>query len=428
MNHLRSCERGQVLPLFCLSMFVLIGFLALAVDVGMLWTQRRHMQTAADAAAVAAAVALREGDNVTSAGQSAATINSFTNGASSVTVTINNPPSAGAYAGNASYVEAVVEQPQPTFFLRALGYDTVDISTRAVSGTINGPACMYALDPTDSKAFSESGGTSSIVANCGLLVKSTSTDGLDVSGGGTLEASSIGVVATAYTNSSSTISPTPVTKIAPFGDPLAGVAEPSVGTCTPSTVSGHGYTSTGGDTISQGTYCGGIIVSGGKTLNLNPGTYVLLGGGLQVSGTSNLIGSGVTFFNTVWMSDDPLTDKVGSATNYKPIVFSGGSATNLTAPSSGSLQGILFFQDRNLPSGDTGPSGPQNTISGGSGAVITGAMYFPSTPLYFSGGSSVIPLNAILIGDIINISGGTHLSSDYSSIGGSPIKSDALYE
>jgi hypothetical protein len=53
---------------------------------------------------------------------------------------------------------------------------------------------------------------------------------------------------------------------------------------------------------------------------------------------------------------------------------------------------------------------------------------FPTTPLYFSGGSTVTPLNAILIGDIINISGGTHLSSDYSSIGGSPIKSDALYE
>jgi hypothetical protein len=219
-----------------------------------------------------------------------------------------------------------------------------------------------------------------------------------------------------------------VTKIAPFGDPLAGVPEPTVGTCTPSTASGHGYTSTGGDTISAGTYCGGIIVSGGKTLNLNPGTYVLLGGGLQVSGTSNLIGSGVTFFNTVWNESDPLADKVGNSQQYKPVVFSGGSATALTAPSSGSLQGILFFQDRNLPSGDTGPSGPQNTISGGSGATITGAMYFPGTPLYFSGGSSVTPLNAILIGDIINISGGTHLSSNYSSIGGSPIKSDALYE
>ena len=428
MNRLRRLEHGQVLALVTMSIVILLGFLALAVDVGMLWSTRRYMQTAADAAAVAAAVALREGDDVITAGRRAATHNSFTDGSSSVTVTINNPPILGPYAGNANYVEAIVEQPQPTYFLRALGYTTVDVSTRAVSGEINGPACMYSLDPTNSKTFSESGGTSSIVANCGLLVKSTSTDGLDVSGGGTLSASSIGVVATAYNNSSSTITPTPVTKIAPFGDPLAGVPQPTVGTCNALTTSGHGYTSTGGDTISQGTYCGGITVSGGKTLNLNPGTYVLLGGGLVVSGSSNLIGSGVTFFNTVWTASDPSADDVGNANQYKPIVFSGGSSTALTAPSSGSLQGILFYQDRNLPSGDTGPSGPQNTISGGSGATITGAMYFPSTPLYFSGGSSVTPLNAILIGDIINISGGTHLSSDYSTIGGSPIKSDALYE
>jgi Flp pilus assembly protein TadG len=429
MNRLFRQEHGQVLALVTMSMVILLGFLALAVDVGTLWSERRQMQTATDAAAVAAAVALREGDDVTTAGRSAASHNSFTNGSSSVSVTINNPPASGPYAGNASYVEAIVEQPQPTYFLRALGYTTVDVSTRAVSGEINGPACMYALDPTDSKTFSESGGTSSIVANCGLLVLSTDTDGLDVSGGGTLSASSIGVVATAYNNSSSTISPTPVTKIAPFGDPLAGVAAPSVGACNALTTSGHGYSSTGGDTISQGTYCGGITVSGGKTLNLNPGTYVLMGGGLTVSGSSsNLVGTGVTFYNTVWTSSYAASLKVGNSNQYKPIVFSGGSATDLTAPSSGPLQGILFFQDRNLPSGDTGPSGPQNTISGGSGAIITGAMYFPTTPLYFSGGSSVVPLNAILVGDIINISGGTNLSSNYSSIGGSPIKSDALYE
>ncbi len=429
MNRLRRLEHGQVLALVAISMVILLGFLALAVDVGLLWNERREMQTAADAAAVAAAVALREGDDVTSAGKSAATHNSFTDGSSNVTVTINNPPASGTYAGNASYVEAIVDQPQPTYFLRALGYTSVDVSTRAVSGEINGPACMYSLDPTASKTFSESGGTSSIVANCGLLVKSTDTDGLDVSGGGTLHASSIGVVATAYGDSGgSSVSPTPVTKIAPFGDPLAGVTAPTVGPCNALTAGGNGHSAASGETISPGTYCGGITVSGGKTLNLNPGTYVLLGGGLTVSGTSNLVGTGVTFYNTVWSVSRVAADKVGNTNNYKAIVFSGGSSTALTAPSSGPLQGILFFQDRNLPSGDTGPSGPQNTISGGSGATFTGAMYFPSTPLYFSGGSSVVPLNAILIGDIINISGGTHLSSDYSSIGGSPIKSDALYE
>jgi hypothetical protein len=147
-----------------------------------------------------------------------------------------------------------------------------------------------------------------------------------------------------------------------------------------------------------------------------------------VSGSSNLIGSGVTFFNTVWRSSDPAGDKVGNSNQYKPIVISGGSSTDLTAPSTGSLQGILFFQDRNLPSADTGASGPQNTISGGSGAILTGGLYFPTTPLAFSGGSSVTPLSVILVGYTITVSGGTTLNSNFASIGGSPVKSETLYE
>jgi Flp pilus assembly protein TadG len=280
MNRVRGNQRGQILVLFCIASVVLMGFLALAVDIGLLWNERRAMQTAADAAAVAAAAALTDGDNVTTAGINAATLNSFINGSDNVTVTINNPPLSGAYSGNAAYVEAIVDQPQPTYFLRALGYTTVDVSTRAVSGEISGPACIYALDPTDSNTFSESGGSSKVVANCGLLVKSDNTSGLDVTGGGELSASSIGVVASSYSDSGgSTVSPTPVTNIAPFGDPLAGVPAPSVSACNSLTSSkGQGYTATNGATISQGTYCGGITVSGGNTLNLNPGTYVLMGG------------------------------------------------------------------------------------------------------------------------------------------------------
>ena len=417
MNRLRRLENGQVLALVTMSMVLLLGFLALAVDVGMLWSERRHMQTAADAAAVAAAVALREGLDVTTAGRSAATHNSFTNGSSTdgnlVTVTINNPPLSGAYAGNNSYVEAIVEQPQTTYFLRALGYNTVDVSTRAVSGTISGPACMYSLDPSANNAFVDSGGNSSITANCGLLVDSSSTSGLVDSGGATLTASSIGVVAPSEGQG-----PAGVTyNIAPFPDPLAGVSAPAVGACNPLTVAGNGYTANSNATISAGTYCGGITVNKPATLTLGAGTYVLLGGGLQVQGGAAITGTGVTFYNTQ-----------NATYQYKPIVISGGSTANLTAPDSGSLQGILFFQDRNLPANDTGPSGPQNTISGGSSGTMTGALYFPSTPLYFSGGSAGNAENAILVGDVINISGGTQLSSDYSTIGGSPIKSDALYE
>ncbi len=51
----RDGERGQVLVIAALLMTALVGFLALVVDVGNAYAQRRYMQNAADAAALAAA-------------------------------------------------------------------------------------------------------------------------------------------------------------------------------------------------------------------------------------------------------------------------------------------------------------------------------------------------------------------------------------
>jgi uncharacterized membrane protein len=49
-------ESGQSLIFVALSMAVLMGFMALAIDVGVLFRARRNMQIAADSAATAAAL------------------------------------------------------------------------------------------------------------------------------------------------------------------------------------------------------------------------------------------------------------------------------------------------------------------------------------------------------------------------------------
>src|SRR5271155_1473297 len=81
--------RGQILVLVAMLIIALMGFVALATDVGLLWSERVQMQTATDAAAVAAASALRSGANVTSAAQNVATINGFTNGTHNATVAVS---------------------------------------------------------------------------------------------------------------------------------------------------------------------------------------------------------------------------------------------------------------------------------------------------------------------------------------------------
>src|SRR5271170_1464698 len=146
-RHRRGLSRGQVMVLSAIAMVALMGMVAVATDIGLLWSERRQMQTATDAAAIAAATALRNDTNVTSAADNVASLNGFTNGAKSATITVNNPPAGGLYAGNSNYIEVIITQPEPTYFLRVLGYNSIPVSTRAVSGAITGPACIYALDP-----------------------------------------------------------------------------------------------------------------------------------------------------------------------------------------------------------------------------------------------------------------------------------------
>jgi Putative Flp pilus-assembly TadE/G-like len=416
------------------AMILIIGMAALAVDVGSLYATRRNMQTAADAAAVAGANALEAtcGTNsgctcesqssCGSAGQNLATFNGFANGgANSTTVTVASPNPAPANPANGVFVQATVSQAVPTYFLGALGYSTMNVSTTAIAGYAPTPNCIYIGDTSGSGTLTASGG-SGIVADCGLLVESTDSKGMVVSGGSTIAASSVGLVASSAQGISASsvtcggsTANCPQVGVSSSPDPLAylDAEEPTPGTCAAGTSASKGYKqSTTPATIGPGTYCDGITVPGGDVLNLNPGLYILTGsGGLNVSGGAKINGTGVTFYNT----------------GTGQITISGGkTVATLSAPvdsSAGGIPSVLFFQD------------PANTakatISGGSTDSLQGALYFPSTQmLTFSGGTSTNPQDVVLDAWEVTISGGSaFLSAPGASLGGGPpITTSRLYQ
>jgi hypothetical protein len=431
MSSIRKSESGQVMVLATAAILIILGFAAMAVDVGSFYAARRNMQTAADAAAIAGSNALKQkcGTNADctcenqtackSAGQDVASLNGYTDGTNSVTVTVKSPAAAPSPT-NGVYVEADVTQPVPTFFLRALGYNSMNVSTSAVAGYDTPPNCMITLDPTAANSFVASGG-SSVSANCGLVVDSSSTSGLVDSGGSTITAGSVGVAATSETQASSGVTPPYVPSVAPVADPLSTLAPPpqcsTSGGCSGVKCDFTNFHPGSSTSTTAGVYCGGITVSGGNSLTLGPGTYILVGGGLSVSGgSSSLSGTGVTFYNTY-----------NASNAYKAIALTGGSATTLSAPTSGPMNGILFFQDRNGPAGTSF----KNTVSA-SGGTFTGAIYFPTQNLTFSGGTSVsTPNNVSLIADTITFSGGktTYLGAGASGPGQTPpITTSRLYQ
>jgi hypothetical protein len=87
----------------------------------------------------------------------------------------------------------------------------------------------------------------------------------------------------------------------------------------------------------------------------------------------------------------------------------------------GSLAGILFFQDRSIVSNAV------NSFQGGTSVTLNGSLYFPSTPLNYSGGTDVSGTYSIIVARTISFSGGCKMNNDYSSLpAGSPIRGNAV--
>jgi hypothetical protein len=408
---LRRSDAGQVMILICLAIVTIMGLVGLVADVGSLQAQKQLLQTAADSAALAAGQEVSYGDSV-AAGDADAASNGFTNGQNGVVVTINNPPLNGPNTGKSGYIEVIVSRPEPTFFLRVLGWTTITISGRAMSALGNGPNCIYVLNPSAPSAMNLNGNIN-IQSACGLLVDSSSSSGLSVNGNISITASNIGVVGGYSSNGNVTLTPQPKTGILPAADPLAYVEAPSYGACSYNSFSLNGnYGSSGSPyQMNPGVYCGGMSFNGNLYVKFNAGTYVLAGGGMNFNGNATLTGTGVTFYNTTGTG------------GYKGIVLNGNITLNLSAPTSGSLSGILFFQDRSIAGGSA-----SSTINGNSGSTIDGALYFPTTTLTYNGNSSTNGYSIVVANEWI-VNGNSTLGNNYTSLAnGSPIKGLVLSE
>jgi hypothetical protein len=163
-------------------------------------------------------------------------------------------------------------------------------------------------------------------------------------------------------------------------------------------------------TFQPGKYFGGINITGNASVTSSPGTYILAGGGLTVTGNSTLQGTGVTFYNT---------SAAGYA--YAPIDLTGNETANLSAPTSGTYEGFLFFQDLSVAVGSAG-----STIVGNSSLTFDGIVYLPTTTLTYVGNSGGSAYTIIVAYDITMTGNSSFtIGNNYSSLAnGSPIKSE----
>lgn len=402
-------ERGQILVLSAFVIVALLAFAGLVIDVGYLYAEHRQAQNAADEAALAATYELFNGRSVADATTTAlayADENGFDNSGGSSTVTVNIPPTSGAHVGDPLYVEVIVSEQPPTFFIHVLIPGSSTVQARGVAGfpLFPVPYALVVLDPDDCQSFRQQGNASLTIAGGGVMVNSSCpSDALSKTGAGDLIVEgSIDVYGGYDVGGSGTISPEPNSVSWTVSDPLASLSPPSLGSPAPGSsgtaVNPDTWTVTsGGDfTLYPGTYYGGFYSNCTCTITLQPGIYIMAGGGFSKAGGARFVGDGVM----IYVTENP-TDPTGDGAP-KPFDLTGSGAMDLSPPTSGPYEGITLWQDEAITA---------DFKMRGSNDLISGIFYAPGATLDISGDSQFGTVQLIV--NSFQLSGNSPLDLTY---------------
>ena len=398
------------MTIFAFSLPFLFGAAALAIDLGYVRLLQVQLQTAADAAALAAVkelpdeiatrnraieyasknLAVAEHGNVVTNGDVKIgnwddATRTFTDGGTPL-----NSVRVVAQRSKANGNEVDL------FLANVIGIQEQDVGVSAIALLGDPLACVIALDPTGT-GVSINSGSSLVTFNCGIQVNSSSSSAITTNSGSSVtvnDGESFCVVGN-YTGSG--YNPAPETGCDPVPDPLAGLPIPPTGSCDHTTkvvVNG------GSQTLTPGRYCAGLEITSAGTADFEPGLYIIEGDKFTVNAGSTITGDDVTFF---------FADKDAI------VLFNQGSSVQLAASTGGPYTGILFFQNPGI--GDI----TVNEINSDSTSFLNGALYFPrgevrvNSDSTIGGGTSCMNLVAYQIN--LNSASDVEVGSNHASCG-----------
>ncbi|HUQ37376.1 MAG TPA: pilus assembly protein TadG-related protein [Aestuariivirga sp.] len=378
-------ETGNIAIVTALTVPLLAGAAGLGVETAFWYHKDLELQQAADKAAYTAALEKRAGSN-TSKILNAVTSIATDNGYEPGTLAVHYPPVAGAYAGNASAIEVDLAIELPRYFSGLFLHDTVRESVRAVALMQTASnACILALSKTQAHAALFAGNSDVKLVGCTVMSNSLTSDSVKVQGSAKLTTDCIIAVGNVDLTSGAqvTVCPAPITQAPPAADPFADLAIP--------TVSGNKTVGGGNSPIQPGNYTNGMNISGTRTMQ--PGIYVVSGGAFKINANANITGTGVTIYI-----------KAGTS-----VSINGNATVNLSAPTSGTYSGMLFFGDR---------TGTDNvTFNGTAASKLTGAIYFANQDINYLGNFSGNGGCTQVVGNTVQWSGNTAINQDCTAYG-----------
>ena len=351
-------ERGNTLLIGAAALPMLMASAGFAVDTIQLGVYKRQMQRAADSSAIAGAYALTQDMQAPTAVTRDLAKNKYPTLAEAQQVTVG--PSMGYSQTVRVQLRSAPRMPFMSIFTKSASTVTADATAALVE---DGKFCILSLyEGTDPGI--DVGGNATLNLGCGMASNARGARSIEATGSSSVTAAPIMAVGGLDGDTSNFVGGT---KLQPYSppqeDPFAGIPNPPAQSCSNKlTVPPNSEV-----TISPGCY-GSMDIKGKVTME--PGTYYINGGDIEFGSQANVTGSGVTFV---------LTGPGGAAGDIK---MNGQAVLNLSGQTSGDYKGLLFYRDRRA-------SNIEIKINGGSDASLSGAMYFPSSDLTFTGNAGL---------------------------------------
>ncbi|MCJ2035791.1 TadE/TadG family type IV pilus assembly protein [Methylobacterium sp. J-068] len=346
MARFRQDRSGGVLVLFALMMPVLMGLSAAAIEYASLVKRRAELQRSADTASIAGVnqFKLANADDVAAIRTAEAMARAQARSPNPGTMLIK-----AQVVGTHSGVQVTISEEVPLSLGKLINMPSVAVSvqsTAKLAGTTR--LCLLALDALSIGAFHLESAARITASDCSLYSNSLHPAGIQGENAAVASALSI-CSAGGYAGSGANFTPPPATGCPPLRDPLADRQGPTPESCInllgmllnpKKLIDGldnllYGAVVVSGNvTLRPGTYCGGLHITKGARVTLEPGVYIMKDGPLVVDKHASLTGVNTGFY---------FTGVRGG------VLFDQKSVISLTAPRDGIMSGLLLFEDRNAP-------------------------------------------------------------------------------
>lgn len=413
-SRIQTRRRGAVIVYAALAVTLLMGLAALAIDVGHKHDRLRHVQAAADAAALAGASDIYKkwktagvdwALSATSSARAIATANGYTHSENGTDVEVYAPPQTGPNTGKRGYIEVVITHRQPGTFSRIYTREPLVTKVRSVARAsyLQISDGIIVLDLHDKSTLNCHGNGNINIIGAPVTVNSDHPEAAITNGTSTsqIRATEFDITGGYTETGGSTFRAADGSLPAPLNlgtppqpDPLAYLPVPDASTMPKGTISvkndGSGYKTY---TLTPGVYAGGLSFSGKESVVMMPGNYYMKEGGFSFAGQGSLSGQEVMIYNDT-----------SANSNNQTISITGQGAVNLTAPQSGVYTGILLFQERT--------SSTAITVSGSGQYSVAGVFYAANARVNVSGNGDQY-VGSQYISRYLDLGGNGDLNIDY---------------